>query len=165
MEQERESLSGALAARPTNCELEEKKNLIDDLQLELLSVKSNVTELRDQLSRSTQMSQEGNKEGGVDTVTAFGVEKAREKETEEEEELNKQDAEFIMNPMVELEEELVLYKEKFLSLSQTNIGLQSKIEVLQSKCNVARKQSMFSILIYVGPVLAILSYFVFGYSS
>lgn len=146
LQKENENLVGTIELRPTVRELEAKEELVDHLQQELLSVKLKVSQLQDELNTST-----------INTLAAGN---ACEVGKDSEAPQNKLDIELVTDPMVEVEEELVIYKEKFLSLSEINIGLQTEIEALQKKCSVA--QSLMNITMYMGPIIfAIVCYLIF----
>lgn len=152
MENENERLVETIEKSPT------ASDLVDDLQSELLSVKLKVSELQDQLDKSLETKEADHKIkiGHLELATAM------EYKTDIDDEANESqlDEELVMDPVVEVEEELVLYKEKLVSLTQTNIALQIKIEVLQKEYSMARKQSMLNMLMYIVPILlAILGYF------
>lgn len=174
MERENESLSGDLQDRPTMSQLEAKVKLADDLQLELLAGQLKVTELREKLEDSVRRYEllgeelhrmrNVHEERGVGDGTA-DQEKARtnaenEKRANEERKEKELDEKLITDPLVEVEEELVLYKEKFVTLSEENIRLQKEMEVTRKNYEEVMHRSMMKLLMYMGPVVAVLGYFV-----
>lgn len=179
LERENECLAGDLQERPTKSQLEAKVKLADELQLDLLTGQLKVTELRQQLEESVrryeelggqlkrmqvaheelQRQQEQAAAGdGLARRTSDQEEKrAREESEAREREL---DEKLLTSPLVEVEEELVLYKEKFVSLSETNIRLQREMEETRKKYEDVMQRSMVKLLMYMGPVVAIVGYFV-----
>lgn len=182
MERDNESLCGDLQDRPTMSQLEAKVQLADELQLELLTGQLKVTELRVQLEDSVRRYEELSGEMQrmkmrQEELLAQQQEQQRDlirtKEDEEmrvrEEERMARDREakerelderMLTSPLVEVEEELVLYKEKFAGLSETNVRLQKEMEETRKKYEDVMQRSMVRLLMYMGPVVAIVGYFV-----
>lgn len=146
--------------------------MADDLQLELLSVQLKVTELREQLESSVrryetlerEMQQQQRtrelsdaKEGEKMKKKSAELERAAMDVERKEQAL---DERMLSNPMVEVEEELVLYKEKYKSLSETNVSLQREMEEMRKKYEVVMQRSLMKLLMYMGPIVAVLGYFV-----
>lgn len=153
-------------------QLEARVKLADDLQLELLSVQLKVTELREQLESSVRryetlerdMQQQQKKrelseakEEAKNKKQSAELDRAAKEVERKEAEL---DERMLTNPMVEVEEELVLYKEKYKSLSDTNVSLQREMEEMRKKYEVVMQRSLMNLLMYMGPVVAVLGFFV-----
>lgn len=145
-------------------QLEAKVKLADDLQLELLAGQMKVAELREKLEQSLRRYEELSEElrrarerqAEEERQSASEAEK-REREEKEQQEL---DEKLLTSPLVEVEEELVLFKEKFQSLSQENVRLQREMEEARKTHEEVMRQSMMKLLMYMGPVVAVLGYFV-----
>ena len=138
--------------------------LADDLQLELLAGQMKVAELREKLEQSLRRYEELSEE--LRRVRERQAEEERqsaseaEKKEREEKEQQELDEKLLTSPLVEVEEELVLFKEKFQSLSQENVRLQREIEEARKTHEEVMRQSMMKLLMYMGPVVAVLGYFV-----
>lgn len=165
-------------------QLEAKVKLADDLQLELLAGQLKVTELRQKLEeslsqyealsgelarmreRQKELEQQQQQQKERVVVSGMGDGKHREdaeqkqKEAEKEEKERELDDKMLTNPLVEVEEELVLYKEKYVSLSEENIRLQREMDETRKKYEDVMQRSMMKLMMYMGPVVAILGYFV-----
>lgn len=145
-------------------QLEAKVKLADDLQLELLAGQMKVAELREKLEQSLRRYEELSEE--LRRVRERQAEEERqsaseaEKKEREEKEQQELDEKLLTSPLVEVEEELVLFKEKFQSLSQENVRLQREIEEARKTHEEVMRQSMMKLLMYMGPVVAVLGYLV-----
>lgn len=182
LERDNESLCGDLQDRPTMSQLEAKVQLADELQLELLTGQLKVTELRVQLEDSVRRYEELSGEMQrmkvrQEELLAQQQEQQRDMiRTKEDEEMRVREEErvardreakerelderMLTSPLVEVEEELVLYKEKFAGLSETNVRLQREMEETRKKYEDVMQRSMVRLLMYMGPVVAIVGYFV-----
>lgn len=185
LERENECLSSDLHDRPTISRLEAQVKLADDLQLEMLAGQLKVAELREKLEeslrnyeglseelrvmrgrhdellqRSSSKFEEGDGDGEDRKEVAVERKTSKRQQKIEEERERELDEKMLTNPMVEVEEELVLYKEKFVTLSEENIKLQSEMEEARRKYEDVMQRSMVKLMMYMGPVVAILGYFV-----
>lgn len=183
LEKENEALSGDLDDRPTFSQLEAKVKLADDLQLELIAVQLKVTELGDQLQQSLdryeKLSVEMQKvqqeverkdrerEEAIKLVAGAGdglVSSADQAGVKQKEELAKElaekevDEQLLTSAQAEVEEELVLFKERFVNLSEENVRLQREMEETRRRHETAMQQSMIKLLMYMSPVVAVLGY-------
>lgn len=184
------ALEKELGERPSMDEYQEKVKEGEDLQLELLSVQLRVTELREQLERNQELNEQLSKElANLKETVATKEEPLQFKETalnlmdvaggggeggdgggkakianissgaDEAKELEL-DMRWMNNPMVEVEEQLVLYKEDNKQLFESKVDLQRDLDLLQKKYDALVQRSIVQLMIYVCPVLAFLGYFV-----
>lgn len=174
MERENESLAGELQDRPAMSQLEAQVKLVDDLQLELLAGQLKVAELREKLEDSVRRYEELSEElrnvrcqqeksvasGGSGGGDGNGQEREVEEKKRREDRERELDEQMLTNPIVEAEEELVLYKEKFVGLSEENIRLQREMVETRKKYEDVMQRSMVKLMMYMGPVVAILGYLV-----
>lgn len=68
------------------------------------------------------------------------------------------DFEFLSDPVVELQEELMSIKESFANTSAKNKSLTDQIEKLQMDYDSAMRQSRTMIYVYIAPLLALVFY-------
>lgn len=68
------------------------------------------------------------------------------------------DFEFLSDPVVELQEELMSIKEIFATTSAENRSLTDQIERLQLDYDSAMRQSRTMIYVYIAPLLALVVY-------
>ncbi|XP_059608064.1 sarcolemmal membrane-associated protein, partial [Phlebotomus argentipes] len=169
-----QTLSLELQTRPTYNQYHEKVKLCDDLQTEVALFQSQIAGLREageklggecevlrqQLAvirdtvRSDKAAQTDELEAPV--VKVVQVTTMMEKDAELSQEIQ-----LITDPEVQREEELVLYKEKFAQLSEESIRMRQELESVRRSYDYLRNKSLITLLTYLVPFVALISYFLF----
>ncbi|GAB0087736.1 sarcolemmal membrane-associated protein [Sergentomyia squamirostris] len=174
MQAELQTLTLELQTRPSYNAYHEKIKLSDDLQTEVLTLQSQITLLRESSEQLSSEREVLRQQLAVirDTVKSDKPSQTDDYETSsahvkiptdmEKNDLElSQEIQLITDPDVQREEELICYKEKFTKLSEDKIQLQQELEQVRKDYDYLRNKSIFSLLTYLVPSVAIIIYFLF----
>ena len=70
--------------------------------------------------------------------------------------------ELINHPDVEREEELIMYKEKYSTLTEENIRLNQELMRVHEDYNNFRNKSLINLMMYLAPIIVIIAYILFN---